>query len=484
MQTHRALSRVIAIVSALCAPAAGALEVTLDSGGSGSVMLSDVDLDGIIDFDETVGGVFRAKGRVLESIGPITTVVTLTATPPDTDGIFGKIGVGAGTAAFTVSVTTTGFPATGPPLGWTVAYVGDAVDSMGGIIDIPSHSVDVSVNAGTVPLTTLTGSPISVSSATSIDLQASGVNPADVATDVTVVFSFTPGPDDQILLADNNGFDNKSIEVNVFNQSESCIDRMNNGARRVALLAGNSDAKCVKKGKGTDATICVDDPLEPKTDKKEQKLLTDFADRCAPVPAWGVNGATCCEGGANDGMICVGPPSCPGGSCVGGACISAAAETGAGAITHDAFGATVVVSGDKKAAACQAKVLQRAEKLYAAHWKAFRKCKKDNFGVILNDADLVSVCLGPPQTDAKGSISKALTKLGEKVQSTCLNKGITPVGAQFPGLCTGTADGMFAACITDRVACRFCQAANRADAIVPPLDCDAFDGGSAGSCTP
>ena len=45
--------------------------------------------------------------------------------------------------------------------------------------------------------------------------------------------------------------------------------------------------------------------------------------------------------------------------------------------------------------------LQRAEKLYAAHWKAFRKCKKDNFALISNDADLVSVCLGPPQNGAK-----------------------------------------------------------------------------------
>ena len=286
---------------------------------------------------------------------------------------------------------------------------------MAGIVDIPSHSVDVSVNGGTVPLTTLTGSPILASDAAiPIDLLANGANPADAATDVTVVFAFTPGPDDQILLPDNNGFDNKSIEVNVFNQSESCIDNMNNGARRVALLAGNSDSKCVKKGKGTDATACVDDPLDPKTDKKEQKLLTDFADRCDPVPAWGVNGATCCEGGANDGAVCVAPASCPGGSCVGGACISAAAETAAGAITHDTFGATVVVSADKKAAACQAKVLQRAEKLYAAHWKAFRKCKKDNFALISGDPDLVTVCLGPPQNDAKGSSLESADQAGRE----------------------------------------------------------------------
>ena len=129
-------------------------------------------------------------------------------------------------------------------------------------------------------------------------------------------------------------------------------------------------------------------------------------------------------------------------------------------------------------------MIQRAAKLYTARWKAFRKCKKDNFMLISGDTDLVSVCLGPPQSDAKSSISRELGRLTDKVQAVCVNKGITPVGAQFPGLCTGAADGAFADCIAARVACRFCQAANVADAIAPPLDCDAFDGGSAGSCTP
>ena len=210
--------------------------------------------------------------------------------------------------------------------------------------------------------------------------------------------------------------------------------------------------------------------------------MTDFADRCVPVPAWGVNGETCCEGGANDGAICANPAACPGGSCVGGACISAAAEDAANAITHDIFGASVVVNAEKKAAACQGKVIQRASKLYTARWKAFRKCKKDNFMLISGDTDLVSVCLGPPQNDAKSTINKALGILTEKVQTTCVNKGISPVGAQFPGECTGAADGDFANCVAARIACRFCLAVNVADAIVPPLDCDVFDGGSAGNC--
>lgn len=481
MRTRRAVST-FAIVCALYGGSAAALTVTLDAGGSGSVTLGDTDMDHVIDFDETVGGVFRAKGRVLESLGPITTAVTLTTTPPDSHAIFGKLGVGGGTAAFTVTVTTSTFPATGSPLGWTVAYVASADDSIGGIVDIPSHAVAVSVNAGTVPLVTLTGSPITMP--TDISLSASGVNAGDTATDVTVVFSFTPGENDEILLPDNNGFDNKSIEVNVFNQLGACVDRMNNDARRIALLAGNSDAKCVKKNRGADATACVDDPLDFKTDRREQILLSDFANRCAPVPAWGVNGGTCCEASSNDGSSCVDAASCLGGACIAGACISGAAENGAGAITHDLFGAMVDVAADRKVAACQAKVIQRAEKVYTAHWKAFRRCKKDNFATITGDADLVSVCLGPPQSDVRGTINRELGRLFDKVQKVCVNKGVTPVGAQFPGSCASTDSAAFADCVADRVACRFCQAANIADAIVPPLDCDVFDGGSAGSCPP
>jgi hypothetical protein len=359
MKIHTALFSLIA-ACALCSASRGAGRH--DDSEAPANDITDTDLDGIIDFDLVVGGVFRAKGRVFESFGTITKTVTLTSTPPDTEAVFGKLGVGAGTAAFTVTVNTTAFTATGPPLGWTVSYVGSAEDAMAGIVEIPTHFVDASVNAGTIPLTMVNGVPILATMNTPIDLFASGVNAGDSATDVRVVFSFTPGPDDEILLPDNNGLDDKSIEVNVFNQSDACIDRMNNDARRVALLAQKSDFKCVKKGSGN-VTACVDDPVEPKTDGKEQKLIADFADRCDPVPAWGVNGATCCEGGANDGGLCLMPAACPGGSCVGGACISAAAETGAGAITHDLFGATVNVASDRDAANCQAAVSQRAGKL-------------------------------------------------------------------------------------------------------------------------
>jgi hypothetical protein len=234
-----------------------------------------------------------------------------------------------------------------------------------------------------------------------------------------------------------------------------------------------------------DVTACVDDATEAKTDKKEQKLLDDFAASCDPVPAWGVNRLRCCEGGDDDGSLCSDVLPCTGGDCVAGACISAAAERAANDVTHDLFGATVNISSDKPTHKCQKIVAKMAGKVLAERWKTFRKCKKDNFSSISDDGDLVAVCCGPPQTDPKGKIGKRETKLADKIQKVCLGKGITSLGTVFPGSCAAVADSAFAACVADSVACRFCQSANRADAIVPVLDCDLFDDGAVNSsCTP
>ena len=179
-------------------------------------------------------------------------------------------------------------------------------------------------------------------------------------------------------LPDNNGLDDKSIEVDVFNQSDACIDRMNNDARRVGQLAQKSDIKCVKKGTGN-VTACVDDPAEPKTDKQGAEADRRVRQRVRAGAGVGRQRRDLLRGRRERRRAVPHAGGLPGGSCVGGACISAAAETGAGAITHDLFGATVNVASDRDTANCQAQVIQRAGKLYAARWKAFRKCKKDNF---------------------------------------------------------------------------------------------------------
>jgi hypothetical protein len=148
------------------------------------------------------------------------------------------------------------------------------------------------------------------------------------------------------------------------------------------------------------------------------------------------------------------------------------------------FGVTVSALADQDLK-CQKLVLKLATQLFVERWKVFRTCKRDNFATILDDTTLVSTCLGPPQTDPKEKILKKQTKLTEKIQKSCIDKGVTPVGGVFPGACTAAADGAFAACVDKVTACRFCRAINRADAIVPATNCDLFDDNTVNaSCTP
>jgi hypothetical protein len=456
--------------------------VTLDSG-AGSVTLTDGDLDGIIDFNQTVGGILEARGRVFEQLQANTTIVSITNTPPFAEGVFHN--VGGSDATFTITVNSSAFPVLGPPLGWAVFYNGHADDAAAAAVNIPSHSVQALVNAGALSLTTLAGTAIVA--ADDIDLMSSGVNDTDSATDVRVIFTFTAGPDDEIRLPDNNSVDGDAIQVSVFNQAFKCVDKMNNLSRKVLDKAQKSDAKCVSDGAkagGLDETTCVDNPAEEKTEKAEAKLLEQFTTLCAPsVPPWGINAGKCCEGGANDGNACVIDLACSGGSCVRGACMSGAAEDAANAAAHDLFGPSVLVTDGDAVGKCQKKIIKRMGKLLVERWKVFRKCKKDNFSVIANDNDLITTCLGPPQPDGAGKIAKRLTKLGEEV-TKCIDKGVTTVSSAFPGDCNAVANGAFAGCVSERVSCRFCLAINIADDIGPPLNCDAFDDGVANASCP
>ena len=163
--------------------------------------------------------------------------------------------------------------------------------------------------------------------------------------------------------------------------------------------------------------------------------------------------------------------------------MSGAAEDAANAAAHDLFGGSVVVTDGDATGKCQKQVIKRMGKLLVERWKVFRKCKKDNFSTIGNDADLVTTCLGPPQPDPKLKIAKRITKLSEEV-TKCVDKGVTTVGPAFPGECSGEANGTFAACVSERASCRFCLAINIADDINPPLNCDLFDDGAANVSCP
>lgn len=473
------------VLGSLTPRSAAAFQVLLEvdlPAGTESALFNDDDADGVIDFDTTVGGVFVAKGQVKQSLNPIIQVLAIAPTPPDTNAIFRNVDTAS--RVFRVTVTSDPFAVPlAPPLGWNVFYNATVDDTLAGLVDVPSHSVQGRVNGGAVLIGEITGTPIAA--ATVVGLEASAVDAASQAPNTTLLLSFTAGPQDEFLVPTDDGFDGTSIQFEIFNQEQRCVDKMNNDARIVADRAAKADFKCVKTGDSSDVTTCVDDPQETTTEKKVDKLVQHYAQFCDVVPAWGVNRLSCCDGGTTDGAVCeIALPCAGGGTCTEGLCIAAAAEDGINELTHDLFGATVNALADAPQR-CQQTVLKFATKLFTERWKTFRICKRDGFAGILDDPDLVATCLGPPQPDPKGKIATRLQKLGEKVQKLCVDKGVTPVGTVFPGACTAAADGVFDDCVGQRVACRFCRAINRADAIVPPADCDTFDDGAANaSCTP
>ncbi|MBI5505039.1 MAG: hypothetical protein HY899_09560 [Deltaproteobacteria bacterium] len=457
------------------------LEVDLPAGTE-SALFTDDDLDGVIAFDTTVGGAFYAKGEVKQDLNPILKQLTIAPTSPDAAAIFRN--VDSASRAFRVTVTSDAFdPELAAPVGWNIFYNATAGDAFSGVVDIPSHSVKGQVNAGALLLGEAAGSAISAVSA--IELEASAIDPTNAAADMTILFSFTAGPQDEFLVPTDGGFDGTSIQFEVFNQDQRCVDKMNNDARNVANKAYVSDYKCIAQTESSDVATCVDEPQETKTEQKETKLLEHFTDLCDPVPAWGVNRRMCCNGGSADGALCSGSLPCAGGgTCTPGACISTAAENGVSDLAHDLFGASVNVGADQ-VQKCQIAVSRFAGLLLVERWKVFRLCKRDGFAAILDDGDLISTCLGPPQPDPKTKIDKKRTKLTQKIQKACLEKGVTPVGGSFPGACTSSDDATFDDCVDRLVACRFCRSVNRADAILPALACDVFDNGlTDSSCSP
>jgi hypothetical protein len=456
------------------------LEVDLPSGTE-SASFTDDDADGVIAFDTTVGGAFLARGEVKQDLNPIIQVLTIAPTSPDTHAIFRNVDTAS--HAFRVTITSDTFPTIAPPLGWNLYYNATVDDALSGAVDVPSHAVAGHVASGTVLVGQITGTPIAAP--TVVGLTSSGIESGSPAGNMTLVLSFTAGPQDEFLVPTDDGFDGTSIQFEIFNLEQRCLDKMNNDARIVADKASKADFKCVRLGPASDATTCVDDPAESTTEKKVDKLVQHFGEFCQAIPPWGVNGLRCCDGGPDDGSVCTSLTPCGGGAaCTPGQCIAAAAEGGINELAHELFGATVSVGTDEQQK-CQQIILKFAGKLFTERWKVFRLCKRDGFAGILDDAGLVATCLGPPQPDPKDKIAKRQEKLSLKVDRLCIAKGISPVGGAFPGDCAAAPDADFDDCVGQRAACAFCRAVNRADAILPPADCDAFDDGTANaSCAP
>lgn len=490
-------SRTLAAMACAClvASRATAFQVTLDSGVGSIVILDNAvgDLNpdpGVIDFATTVGGVFRADGRVRQLPGPPDRGIHIGARGAALPSVFANLGVAS--RAFSVVVESDTFVQTGPPLGWSVLVDtagADGTSPSQGDVAIPTNDLAVQVDPGSVVLTTaslpITPPVTPADQPVSLSANLRGTGPTTAATALRIVWSFTPGPFDEIRLPNPSAFGDAAVIVNVFDTESKCVVRMNDDATKLARGAGVDDAKCVRSfaRTGGDATACVDDPKTKRTDSAETKLIDDFPFYCGTPPPFGTNLGTCCEGGTPDGNPCASDDDCADGSCTAGACISGAAEDTAAAITHDLFGRPAVNVSASTTGRCQAKVAAEIAKLDERRWGVLTECKRRSIATLATAADLVTTCFGPPQPDPSSKIAKAEARLARRLDRDCLARGVSALGSVFPGACAGEPDGDFAACLAQRVACRFCQGAGIADDVASLVDCDKVDdGASNGSC--
>jgi hypothetical protein len=245
--------------------------------------------------------------------------------------------------------------------------------------------------------------------------------------------------------------------------NDRCVQRINNDARKVLDARAKANRRCLRLYAGTSAEACIAAP-DAKTDAKKAKLASTFTSRCsASPPSFGL---------ASGGAVA----------------IAAAAQRAANDIVHDLLGGSAGVgTGDE--GRCQDKVVQRAGQLAVAHWRTFRACKSRGLSGFADATELAAACLGGPhgpQPDPQGTVSTRVAKLGLAVQSKCVAKGLSPLGAVFTGSCSAAADADFTDCVRHRIACRFCEAVQAADGLpAAALDCDLFDNGAAdASCVP
>ena len=406
-----------------------ALDVTLDSGaGSLTIVDNDVnDLDiavGTVEFDVTVGGKLAARARVREATSFILRGLNVAAISPDTHATFRNVDAAA--ATFTITVNSSAYAATGPPLGGNVYYSAEAADPTPDDVEITSHSVECLGLPGPISLATVTGTAISPPVAPGMqpvlipgDSATGSDNDASV-TQTRLVFTFSAGPGDELRIPDSSEvFNGEGLEVWVFNKADRCVDQMNHRAWKVVKTGGKAAYKCVKalsKIGSSPSSQCTSGLTSIKIDDAELKLFSRYDELCDPPPPWGANVGTCCEGGNVDGAVCtMDSPDCdPGGICRSGGCIGGAAERVVRDLGLDIFGGTALI-GTEEVGSCQAKVTQYSNRVLDTRWKELRKCKKKNIATITDDTVLIATCLGPPQPDLNLKIANAEEKVTEAV---------------------------------------------------------------------
>ena len=213
---------------------------------------------------------------------------------------------------------------------------------------------------------------------------------------------------------------------------------------------------------GQTADECLLADGKEKIAAAKGKTASDFAAKCtASPPTFGI----------------------PAGSAA--AVVNAVARDNSLSLLADIFGASLTnavvnCDDDQDACKCQQAVSKDYQKLAAAKFKEFLKCKKAVLKGGASSAGDLEDCVDDPGTpgsivdDAKGKIAKARTKLGDDIDAKCDTPGVNTVRA-LPGACAGLTGTALRDCIDERVECRVCLTINAMDDL--DVDCDTFDDG-------
>jgi len=254
-------------------------------------------------------------------------------------------------------------------------------------------------------------------------------------------------------------------------EQQKCLNTMLGRVAVVAGLQGGEVLKCAKgfaKGKIESAESCVAADATGKIAKARAKTADLAARRCVELPDFGYAGPDLVAGAGEDASL--------------GWFTDLFGVAFDGAILPDA--------GDRLAARCQQAVAAAARKCFDARLKELARCAHTGLkaGSITGPAGLAA-CIG---ADPKGRIAAACDRgvAGDKkidgIRKSLARRCVAADRAPLLALpfCPGAVDVESAhACLTTKIACRACLAADAAGALGAP--CDLLDDGvQNGSCPP
>jgi len=254
------------------------------------------------------------------------------------------------------------------------------------------------------------------------------------------------------------------------------LERAETVEPRVACIrALNTGFEKIARHKSANLLRCAREAAEGK--------LPVRVDACTLGDASGKATRTARQLSEEEDRVCEGVPAL--GPRDSQAIVDAASGLAAGwareALGDDLEAGTARRASDKRAAHCQARVLEVLADCERQRLREFNRCKR----LALRDGHVegaveLAACL---EADPRRRIARACPPHGKRARQAlkgCAGDGVD-LGAAFPG-CDGGGAGELAACLDRGQRCRVCLALSAADRLL--ADCDVFDDRLAnGSCS-